>query len=135
VYVTSADRSYAYQNNLFETYVKKYTSVGMSREAAEAEVLKTSARPGTSEHQSGLCVDFITTSMTSLNNEDFEGTRAFEWLSKNAYKYGYILRYPEGKKAEVFYDYESWHFRFVGREAAPQIYFSGLCLEEFLALI
>lgn len=135
VYVTSAYRSYAYQNNLFETYVKKYTSVGMSRETAEAEVLKTSARPGTSEHQSGLCVDFITTSMTSLNNEDFEGTRAFEWLSKNAYKYGYILRYPEGKKAEVFYDYESWHFRFVGREAATQIYFSGLCLEEFLALI
>ena len=135
VYVTSAYRSYTYQYNLFEGYVKNKISVGMSREAAEAEVLKTSARPGTSEHQSGLCVDFMTTSMTTLNNEDFERSRAFEWLSQNAYKYGYILRYPEEKKAEVFYDYESWHFRFVGREAATEIYFSGLCLEEYLALI
>lgn len=135
VYVTSAYRSYTYQYNLFEGYVKKYTAAGMSREEAEAEVLKTSALPGTSEHQSGLCVDFITNSMKTLNNGDFERSKAFEWLSQNAYKYGYILRYPEGKKSEVFYDYESWHFRFVGREAATEIYFSGLCLEEYLALI
>lgn len=135
VYVTSAYRSYAYQTNLFENYIKRYTSAGMSREDAEKEVLKTSARPGTSEHQSGLCVDFIAHSMTNLNNDDFEKTKAFEWLQQNSYKYGFILRYPEGKKTEVFYDYESWHFRFVGRDAATEIYFSGLCLEEYLALI
>ena len=133
IYVTSAYRSYDYQLNLFETYVKNYTDKGMSREAAEAEVLKTSARPGTSEHQSGLCVDFMTTSMTALNN-DFENTRAFAWLSENAYKYGFILRYPKDTSA-TSHDYESWHYRFVGRDAATKIYFSNLCLEEYLEII
>lgn len=133
IYVTSAYRSYEYQFNLFETYVKKYTDQGMSRESAEAEVLKTSARPGTSEHQSGLCVDFMTTSMTSLNN-DFENTRAFAWLSENAYKYGFILRYPKNTSA-TSHEYESWHYRFVGRDAATKMHFSGICLEEYLEII
>ena len=133
IYVTSAYRSYEYQLNLFETYVKSYTDKGMSRESAEAEVLKTSARPGTSEHQSGLCVDFMTNSMTALNN-DFEKTSAFAWLSQNAYKYGFILRYPKNTSA-TSHDYESWHYRFVGRDAATKMYFSSLCLEEYLEII
>ena len=133
IYVTSAYRSYAYQYDLFEQYVKNYTKNGISREEAEAKVLKTSARPGTSEHQSGLCVDFMTTSMTALNN-DFENTKAFKWLSENAYKYGFILRYPKDTSATA-HDYESWHYRFVGRDAATEMYFSNLCLEEYLEFI
>lgn len=135
-YVTSAYRSYNYQVNLFEGYVSDYMKDGLSREAAEAEVLKTSARPGTSEHQSGLCVDFITTGMKNgLNNAEFETKAAFRWLSQNAYKYGFILRYPESKTAETGYDYESWHYRFVGRDVAATIYASGICLEEYLEIM
>ncbi len=134
VYVTSAYRDYAYQEMIFEQYIKKYTDIGYTREQAEQTVRKTSALPGTSEHQSGLCVDFMTNSMTDLNNS-FEGTSAFKWLSENAYKYGFILRYPKDKTDVTKYNYESWHYRYVGRDAAAKIYFSGLCLEEYLELV
>lgn len=133
-YVTSAYRSYSYQYDLFEKYVKNYTDLGLDRNAAESEVLKTVARPGTSEHQSGLCVDFITNSMTELNNT-FENSAAFAWLSQNAHKYGFILRYPANKTDVTSYRYESWHYRFVGRTAATEMYVSGLCLEEYLELL
>ena len=132
-YVTSAYRSYARQNELFEGYVNDYLKSGMSREDAEAIVIKTSARPGTSEHQSGLCVDFMTVSMTSLDNS-FEQSSAFEWLSDNAYKFGFILRYPADKSDIVAHSYESWHYRFVGREAATEMYLSDICLEEYLEI-
>lgn len=135
-YVISAYRSYEYQTSLFNSYVKDYVKQGLSEEEAIEETLKTSAAPGTSEHQSGLCVDFYTTSMKNgLNNEEFEQTQAFLWLSANAYKYGFILRYPESKTDITSYDYESWHYRFVGRTAATEIYLSGLCLEEYLEFI
>lgn len=135
-YVISAYRSYEYQTTVFNSYVSDYMKKGYSREAATAETLRTSAAPGTSEHQSGLCVDFYTTSMThGLNNEEFEKTAAFLWLKENAHKYGFILRYPEGKTPLTSYDYESWHYRFVGRTAATQIHLSGLCLEEYLEFI
>ena len=135
-YVISAYRSYTYQETLFNSYVAKYIKQGYSEEAAITETKKTSAVPGTSEHQSGLCVDFYTNSMThGLNNEDFEKTAAFRWLSENAYKYGFILRYPDGKTDITSYDYESWHYRFVGRKAATEIHLSGLCLEEYLEFI
>ncbi len=133
-YVTSAYRSYARQNELFEGYVKDHMRAGLSREDAELEVLKTSARPGTSEHQSGLCVDLMTVNMTSLDNS-FEQTAAFAWLSENAYKFGFILRYPAHKGDIVAHDYESWHYRFVGRDAATEMYLSDMCLEEYLGII
>lgn len=134
VYVTSAYRDYSYQQSIFEQYVKKYTNMGYTREEAQAKVLQTSALPGTSEHQSGLCVDLMTTDMTTLDNS-FESTHAYKWLSENAYKYGFILRYPKDKTDITSYNYESWHYRFVGRDAATKIHFSGLCLEEYLELI
>ncbi|MBO5683224.1 MAG: D-alanyl-D-alanine carboxypeptidase family protein [Clostridia bacterium] len=134
-YVTSAYRSYEYQESLFESYVKDHLKEhGCSRDCAVAEVLRTSALPGTSEHQSGLCVDFLAGGVTSLTNEQFTKTAAFEWLSKNAYKYGFILRYPDGKTYSTGYDYESWHYRFVGRDVATVIHYSGICLEEYLEL-
>ena len=134
VYVTSAYRDYEYQVKIFEQYVKVYTDMGYSREDAVAEVRRTSAYPGTSEHQSGLCVDFMSDGQSTLDN-GFEDTTGFKWLGENAYKYGFILRYPKDKTDFTSYDYESWHYRYVGRAAATEIYFSGLSLEEYLELI
>ena len=105
---------------------------GISREEAEAIVSATSAREGESEHQSGLCVDFIQNGKLELENS-FEKTRAFEWLTKNAHKYGFILRYPKNKEEITGYTYEPWHFRYVGIDAATVIYEDNICLEEYLA--
>ena len=67
-------------------------------------------------------------------DETFENTKAFEWLSQNAYKFGFIIRYPKDKVDTTGYKYEPWHYRFVGRTAAEEIYLSNLCLEEYLTL-
>ena len=138
-YVTSAYRSYDYQNKLYCGYVEDEKAdaltkegIEISDEEAERRASEYSARPGESEHQTGLCIDFITSGMSGNLNEKFAETEAFEWLSKNAYKYGFILRYPADDVATTGYKYEPWHYRFVGRQAASEIYFSGMCLEEYL---
>ncbi len=133
VYVTSSYRDYAYQEGLYEKYVKKHMlEDGMSRSEAEVAASKYSARPGESEHQTGLCLDFTTDSIHGAVDEIFEETPAYDWLSENAYKYGFILRYPEDKVSVTGYHYEPWHYRFVDRAAATEIHFGGLCLEEYL---
>ena len=132
LYVTSSYRTYAYQEALYNLYVKRNMDAGMTREEAEADASRTSARPGESEHQTGLCFDFLTNG-GSLDRT-FENTRAFAWLRDNAHLYGFILRYPEDKVGITEYDYEPWHYRFVGRDAAVAIYTSGRCLEEYLEL-
>lgn len=155
VFVTSGYRSYAYQKQLFlgylakemngisqeayayfgEDYIaKNYTEKGilrLNRNDAKLVVASYSAEAGYSEHQTGLCVDLITSTMTELDSS-FETSAAFAWLSENAYRFGFILRYPEEKESVTGYSYEPWHYRFVGREAATAIYFRGLTLEEFL---
>ena len=94
--------------------------------------LEYSARPGTSEHQTGLCVDFMTSAMKELNNS-FENTAAFKWLIEHCADYGFILRFPKGKEAITGVIYEAWHFRYVGDAAtAHAIMDNGLCLEEYL---
>lgn len=130
--VTSSYRSYAQQKYLFNKYVSDHMAEGMTREQAEAEASTYSARPGESEHQTGLCLDFTTQSLYGDLSNDFANTDAFRWLSENAYKFGFILRYPEDKVDITQYSYESWHYRFVGREAATEMYFNDLCLEEYL---
>ncbi len=154
--VTSAYRSYAYQTSLFNQYLineqkgistdaynalgadyikEHYTDKGISAlNAADARrvVLTYSAAPGTSEHQTGLCVDFMTLEMNGQLTTAFENTAAFAWLRDNAFRFGFILRYPKGKENITGYTYEPWHFRFVGREAATDIHFGGLTLEEYL---
>ncbi len=133
VYVTSAYRAYSRQAELFERYVAGHMAEGMTREEAEAAALEYSARAGTSEHQTGLCIDFMTKDMTDLD-ESFEKTEAFRWLSENAHKYGFILRYPSDKVDTTGYKYEPWHYRFVGRSTASQIYEADICFEEYLKL-
>lgn len=132
IVVTSAYRSYEYQVKIFDKYVADLMDRnGLSYEQALSEVMKTSARPGESEHQSALCVDLIEKGKLNLDVK-FEETAAFEWLSKNAYRYGFILRYPKDKVELTGYDYEPWHYRFVGIDAARTIYEDKICLEEYL---
>ncbi len=133
-YVTSAYRSYARQETLYWGYVQdeKNKDPGITDAEAQRRASEYSARPGESEHQTGLCFDFITSDMGGSLDERFENTEAFEWLSKNAYKYGFILRYPKADESITGYQYEPWHYRFVGRQAASEIYFLDMCLEEYL---
>ena len=156
--VTSAYRTYSKQVELYNGYVNKersyiseeakkvfgedyiymkYLEKGIYKltlEDAHTVVQTYSALPGQSEHQTGLCIDFITSDMGGELNEAFEDTPAFAWLSQNAYKFGFILRYPQGTKGITGYDYEPWHYRFVGREAATDIHNGGMTLEQYLQL-
>ena len=130
--ITSGYRSYEYQQSLFNTYLgnemKKHPD--WTLEQCSAEVLTYSALPGESEHQTGLCVDFISTKNVVLD-ETFAQHPAYAWLVDHAHFFGFILRYPEGKEGITGYSYEPWHFRFVGLETAAKIHKKGLTLEEF----
>lgn len=139
--VTSAYRSYNSQKWIFEDYVQETMDSNPSLSRAEAEelVIAYSSRPGTSEHQSGLCLDMHNYPAASSSNgmrEQFAASEAGQWLVKNCAKFGYILRYPDGKSDKMCgVGYESWHFRYVGRYHAVKIMESGLCLEEYMASI
>ena len=100
--VSSSYRSYAYQKNLFERYV---------RESGEKEAERFSARAGTSQHQLGTVIDF-----GSISNE-FAQTRAGRWMAQHASKYGWSLSFPKGYEAVTGYVWESWHYRYIGVEA------------------
>lgn len=115
----SAYRSYQYQYVLYNKYV------------AQDGVEKAdtySARPGYSEHQTGLVVD-IDNQKTDYNN--FESTEEFKWMQENAHKYGFILRYPKGKENITGYTYESWHYRYVGEKIATYIYENNITFDEY----
>ena len=130
--VCSAYRTHSSQTANFENQVKAYASAKYSFADAYTYTSRYIAIPGTSEHQTGLAVDFITPGYMYLD-DGFENTAAYKWLSENSYKYGFILRYPSSKAAETGINYEPWHFRFIGFEYAEDIYNSGLCLEEYMA--
>lgn len=134
VFVTSAYRSYTYQSSLFNTYINQEMAKGISYEKAKERVLTYSAYPGTSEHHTGLAADLMTSSMTELD-ESFADDPVYPWLLENAWKFGFILRYPEDKTDVTGYSFEPWHYRFVGRYHAYKIYSEGLCLEEYLEKI
>ena len=110
LWAQSGYRSYDYQNDLYNSYVKR-----RGKTAADT----FSARPGHSEHQSGLAFDLNTI------DSSFKNTDEGKWVAKNAYLYGYILRYPEGKTNETGYIYEPWHIRYVGKELAKALYNNG----------
>ncbi len=114
----SAYRSYEYQVNLYDRYVARD-----GKEAADTY----SARAGFSEHQTGLALD-----INEIDN-NFENTDAFKWLQNNAYKYGFILRFPKDKEDITGYQYEPWHYRYVGPKVAKQITDENLTLEEYHA--
>ena len=131
VTVTSAYRSYSYQNYLFNMYCDEHQYKFATREECEKYVLTFSTKPGTSEHQSGLCCDMHNIPAADVS---FAEKAEAKWLAENCYRFGFILRYPEGKKSVTGIIYEPWHFRFVGREAATEMHELGLCLEEYIEL-
>lgn len=89
------------------------------------------ARPGFSEHQTGLSLDIYSKDSTSAKT--FENSKAYAWLIDNSYKYGFILRYPKGLKDITGYNYESWHYRYLGEDLAKKVYESGLTYDEYYA--
>ncbi|QHI73962.1 D-alanyl-D-alanine carboxypeptidase family protein [Aminipila terrae] len=132
--ICSSFRTMEKQQYLFNNQVNKYVARGYSPEQARNEAAKWVAVPGTSEHQTGLAVDIVSTRYQSLDKKQ-EETAEQQWLMKNCYKYGFILRYPSDKGNFTGIGYEPWHYRYVGKEAAKQIMEKGICLEEYLKTI
>jgi len=113
------------QQEILEDRIQTYINQGYSRSRAERTAKEWVALPGTSEHQLGIAVD-INADKSMCSNEE-----VYAWLAENAYKYGFILRYPPGKQEITGTSYEPWHYRYVGVEAAQEIYEQGICLEEY----
>lgn len=119
------------QKVLFDRKIKKYMKQGMSYLEAYQLSSQTVTVPGASEHQIGLAIDFLTNNYSSLN-VGFGETEAGKWLAAHGYEYGFILRYPKDKEYITGIEFEPWHFRYVGKEAAALIQEQGLTLEEFI---
>lgn len=119
----SAYRSHTAQVALFNYYVQR---------DGEKKALDYSARPGTSEHETGLAIDVSGISGKYAATQAFGGTPEAAWLNKHAQDYGFIVRYPEGKESITGYEYEAWHLRYVGLPASKKIVASGQTLEEYL---
>ena len=119
---TTAFREESFQKTLYDNYVNNYGTI-------QADTF--SARPGYSEHQTGLAIDLKNISLNSslrLTDENYA------WLEKNAYKYGFIIRYPKNKEFITGYQFENWHIRYVGKDNAKIIYDNNLTLEEYIDL-
>lgn len=118
--IDSAYRSYKSQLEVYKEYENnKGTKFADS----------IAARPGFSEHQTGLALDIYAKECTSAKT--FKDSKAYAWLIANSYKYGFILRYPDGKNKLTGYNYESWHYRYLGEELALKVYESGLTYDEY----
>ena len=117
--ICSGYRSYSYQATLYNNYVAR---------DGKAAADTYSARPGHSEHQTGLAADI------NYAGDSFNNTPEAKWLAENCYKYGFIIRYPKGKESITGYKYEGWHVRYLGEELAKLVYDSGLTLEEYFAI-
>lgn len=118
----SAYRSYSNQESIYNSYLSS---------KGRAWTDKWSARPGHSEHQTGLALDVATYTTVAL--DDFKNTKEFTWMQNNAYKYGFILRYPDGQEYITGYGYEPWHYRYVGVDAAKIIHDENITFEEYYA--
>ena len=123
IVMTTAYRSYGFQSVLYNNYVAEY---------GQAEADKFSAKPGYSEHQTGLAVDVSSPSVDYALTTEFDQTPEWAWLRENAEHFGFILRYPKGKMEITGYMYEAWHFRYVGLDAAKIINDENITLEEYI---
>lgn len=119
IYISSGYRSYATQSSIYQDNVTRY---------GEAMADSFSARPGYSEHQTGLAIDVNTI------DDSFAGTPEARWLADHAHEYGFIIRYPEGKENITGYQYKPWHIRYLGIDTATAVSNSGLTLEEYLGI-
>lgn len=121
--LTTGYRPYSYQKVLYKQYIDMD-----GKEKAE----QYSAKPGYSEHQTGLSADVSSPSVGYQLVRKYGRTKAGTWLAENGHRYGFIIRYPKGKESITGYEYEPWHIRYVGKEAAAEIYERQLTLEEYL---
>lgn len=119
LWTASGHRTYEYQQGLYENYAQR---------DGYDEADRYSSRPGHSEHETGLAFD------VNDPSEDFHGTPEAQWLEKNCAKFGFIIRYPDGKEDITGFMYESWHVRYVGEELAALIMDNGICLEEYFGI-
>ncbi|ADU25892.1 M15 family metallopeptidase [Ethanoligenens harbinense] len=132
--IYSGYRSMAYQTDNFDRKVSEYRAQGYGPSTASSKAATLVAPPGTSEHESGLAADIVSSDWLRKNgdlNETFEKTTAFAWLEQHAADYGFILRYPKDKTDITGISYEPWHWRYVGKDNAEKINSAGLCLEEY----
>ncbi|MGI8317058.1 M15 family metallopeptidase [Halobacillus mangrovi] len=118
----SGYRSYERQKRIFQGYVEEH---------GEKKANTFSAKPGTSEHQTGLAMDVTSAKMSFQLDQSFRQTEEGEWLANHAHEYGFIIRYPKGKDAITGYTYEPWHLRYVGKDISSEIHNQSLTLEEF----
>lgn len=130
--VASGYRTRAEQEQLFSEEMEKNRLAGMDTEAAYTDAEQSVAPVGFSEHETGLCVDIVAESNQRMD-ETQEDTPENKWLQEHCAEYGFILRYPKGKEDVTGFMYESWHFRYVGKEAAKEITEAGITLEEYLS--
>ncbi|CAI9392122.1 M15 family metallopeptidase [Niallia sp. Sow4_A1] len=126
LYAVSGYRSYDRQTVLFGAEVDR---------VGEEKAVQAVAYPGNSEHQTGLAMDISSKSADFLLTEEFGETKEGKWLKENAHLYGFILRYPEGKESITQYKYEPWHFRYVGKKSAKDIYENDWTLEEYFKVV
>lgn len=125
-WVASGYRSVEEQEVILNRAVEENMEQEMAREEAEQEALRTIARPGRSEHHTGLAVDLNDVS------DDFEETEAYRWLSRHGAEYGFVQRYKKEKAALTGIDNESWHYRYVGKKHAKEMERLDMCLEEYV---
>lgn len=124
LYGVSGYRSYQTQKSLFAYFTQ--------RDGSEEKANQISARPGESEHQTGLAMDVTSQSVNFGLVENFGDTKEYTWLKENAHHFGYIIRYPKGKEQITEYSYEPWHLRYVGKELAAKLYKEKITYEEYL---
>ncbi len=119
--VDSGFRTYKSQQEVYDMYAQRGIKYADS----------IAARPGFSEHQTGLSLDIYSKECASASK--FKDSKTYAWLIQNAHKFGFILRYPENKEDITGYNYESWHYRYLGVELATKVYESGLTYDEYYA--
>ena len=131
--ICASYRTMEKQEALYEDKEVRLIREGCPENEAGAEAAKVVAYPGTSEHQLGLALDIVDVSYQQLDTEQ-ENTPVQQWLMKNSWKYGFVLRYPTDKSDITGIIYEPWHYRYVGKEASAEMYEHKLCLEEYLEI-
>lgn len=129
--ICSSYRTEEKQRLLYQNLVDQYQARGYSLKQAKQEAGRWVAAPGTSEHQTGLALDIVSSKYQNLDEKQ-EQTPEQQWLMNHCHEYGFILRYPSDKKDITGINYEPWHYRYVGKKAAKEINRQGICLEEYL---
>ena len=124
IIVDSGYRSYEYQEKVLKSLIEKKGE----------KAYRLVALPGSSEHQTGLAMDIAYMKNGIYSDDVKDSDKEVEWMKKNSYKYGFILRYPKGKEEITGYDYEPWHYRFVGINLAKILYDQNITMEEYYSL-